>query len=618
MPFLESPGTIGSPSVAGRKGRILIVDDELSVLRALRNTLQQQGYETHECASGKQALAALQEADFDVLLCDMLMAGMDGITLLQRAQETTPELVSVLMTGKSSVESAIAALRAGVFDYVLKPFDFSTLLSVLTRAMEVRRLRSENIQLREMVAVYELSTTIAFSLESETILRKTAETALQACQADEVSIVLPRAGGQEWYIAITAGEHCGHLIGQVVPLERTIEGWVIHHQEALVLQGEVRNARFAPAIPCADIRSALTVPLVTGGRMVGVMNINATKRRRAFTLADQKAANIVASMAAPALANTQMYHELEGRVQARTGELTRTNATLQREVLERQRAEEAVRRQEEINAREVKERQEALRLREELISVVSHEVRTPLTAIQGFAEILNTRQYPRAKQEEILNLVYSESVRLNKLIDDFLDGQRLQSGRTVYHVVAVDVGSLLHRAIAPFTQQGQEKHVIRLEVPKGLPCARADSDRIQQVVVNLLSNAIKFSPHGEEITVGACAEGTQVKVWVTDHGLGIPREEIPKLFHKFHRVESTDMRSISGTGLGLSLVKQIIEAHQGTVGVESEIGKGSTFFFTLPRVADSRPLLMRNGSGVVIPSLSELTPFQTTGTLPRP
>jgi PAS domain S-box-containing protein len=561
MPLRESPGTIGFLPAAGRKGRILIVDDELPVLRALRNTLQQQGYDTHECASGEQALAALQEADFDVLLCDMLMAGMDGITLLRRAQETTPELVSVLMTGKSSVESAIAALRAGVFDYVLKPFDFSTLLSVLTRAMEVRRLRSENIQLegrvRERTA--ELTRTNA-TLQREVIERQRAEEAVRRKEEYFRSltenaldlVALLDAKGMVRYVSPSVSSLVGY----------SSQEFASHH-----------SLTFLHADDGVRVRGAFARLLETPG---GTAN-------------------------------------LEYRLQHKDGSYRMVEAVFHN-LLTNPAVAGVV-----VNARDVTERQEALRLKEEMVATVSHELRTPLSAILGFAELLSTHIYPREKQQAMLKFVLSESKRLKALINDFLDIQRLHSGRVVYHFAAVDMDALLHGAAAPFIhQEGHEKYTIQVQSSQGLPYVYADTDRIQQVMVNLLSNAIKFSPQGGKITVGAYAEGSHVKVWVTDPGLGIPREEIPRLFHKFYRVESKEMRKIGGTGLGLSLVKQIVEAHQGTVGVASEIGKGSTFFFTLPSVADSRALPVRSGSGAVIPGSSELTPFQATGTLPPP
>jgi signal transduction histidine kinase len=126
------------------------------------------------------------------------------------------------------------------------------------------------------------------------------------------------------------------------------------------------------------------------------------------------------------------------------------------------------------------------------------------------------------------------------------------------------------------------KLFVRLAMSEPVAPVWADGDSIRQVVTNLLSNAIKYSPHGGEVTIGARQEGAEVIVWVADQGIGIPPAALPKLFSKFFRVDNEQTKKIRGTGLGLALVKEIIEEHQGRVWVESELGKGSTFFFSLP------------------------------------
>ena len=160
----------------------------------------------------------------------------------------------------------------------------------------------------------------------------------------------------------------------------------------------------------------------------------------------------------------------------------------------------------------------------------------------------------------------------------------MESGRQIYHFTRIDVRELLRESIALFQQAGG-KHALRLEALDTLLPIEADKDRLRQVLSNLLSNAIKFSPDGGEITVGARQEGAEVMVWVTDQGVGIPPEAVSQLFSKFFRVEDKQTRNIGGTGLGLALVKEIVEAHKGRVWVESELGRGSTFFFTVPAVA---------------------------------
>jgi CheY-like chemotaxis protein/anti-sigma regulatory factor (Ser/Thr protein kinase) len=190
-----------------------------------------------------------------------------------------------------------------------------------------------------------------------------------------------------------------------------------------------------------------------------------------------------------------------------------------------------------------------------------------------------------------LSIIHGETVRLTNLINDFLDLQRLESGRQAYHFERVDLREVLREGMALFTQ-ADAQHTLRLEAPDTLPPVQADKDRIRQVLSNLLSNAIKFSPRGGEVTVGTRQQGAYVEVWVTDQGMGIPPEAIPQLFNKFFRVDNSQTRHIGGTGLGLALVKKTVEAHQGQVRVDSEPDRGSTFFFTLPVAEQPLPAVV--------------------------
>ncbi len=236
-----------------------------------------------------------------------------------------------------------------------------------------------------------------------------------------------------------------------------------------------------------------------------------------------------------------------------------------------------------LSSRDITERKEVERLKDELVSTVSHELRTPLTSLRGFAELLLDREFPVDQQRHFLTIMYKEAARLGDLINDFLDLQRLESGRQTYFFSYVALLPLLQDALAPFLNN-KEKHTFQLNILDSLLPVRLDTDRIRQVITNLLSNAVKFSPGGGTITVSVEDKGTAIEVRIADEGVGIPAAAIPQLFHKFFRVDNTETRKIGGTGLGLALVKQLVEAHGGQVGVESEIGKGSTFFFSIPIV----------------------------------
>jgi PAS domain S-box-containing protein len=284
-------------------GRIMIVDDEAELMTALCEALAGQGYETTGFTTGADALKILVEQDYDLLLTDLMMPEMDGIALLQAGLEIDPNLVGIIMTGHGTVQTAVEAMKKGAFDYVLKPFKLNSLLPLLSRAMEVRSLRMENIQLRETVAIHELGKAIAFSTNLNAILNKVADATLQQCNADEVSIMLPTRDGQELYIAVARGGH-KEYIGERVPMERGIAGWVATHRETVVINGNVDDQRFSPIHPRNDINAAVSMPMLSGGNLVGVLNVNVTKSHRHMTLGQVKALSILVSIISPILENT--------------------------------------------------------------------------------------------------------------------------------------------------------------------------------------------------------------------------------------------------------------------------------------------------------------------------
>ena len=153
-------------------GRVLIVDDEVELMTALCESLTDQGYEALGRTSAHEALALLQEQDIDLLVCDLVMPEMDGIALLRAALDIDPYLAGVIMTGQGTIQTAVDAMKVGAYDYVLKPFRLQALLPVLARALQVRRLHMENVQLRETVAIYALGQAIAYTLDTNTLLHK--------------------------------------------------------------------------------------------------------------------------------------------------------------------------------------------------------------------------------------------------------------------------------------------------------------------------------------------------------------------------------------------------------------------------------------------------------------
>ena len=226
------------------------------------------------------------------------------------------------------------------------------------------------------------------------------------------------------------------------------------------------------------------------------------------------------------------------------------------------------------------------RMKSEFVSTVSHELRTPLTSIKGFIRTLlddTDGYYDRETQIEFYRIIDTECDRLVRLINDLLNLSRIESGRALDLVLGqVNLPELIGRVVDS-QKAYTDRHQFTVIVPTDLPTIVADRDKVDQVLTNLLSNAVKYSPDGGQITVSARDIGDhKVSISISDEGIGIPEDQIGRLFTRFHRVDSRDSRKQYGTGIGLYLVKHLVEAHQGEVSVASRVGEGSTFTVVLP------------------------------------
>ena len=220
------------------------------------------------------------------------------------------------------------------------------------------------------------------------------------------------------------------------------------------------------------------------------------------------------------------------------------------------------------------------RLKSEFVSLVSHEFRTALVGISGFSEMIRDEEVSVDEAKSYAADINKDAERLNRMINDMLDLDRIEAGRMELHPQPVDLNSLLGDAVDR-ARASSERHAIVSQFDAHRPIVQADPDRIAQVVANLLSNAVKYSPEGGEIVVTSAAQDGHVDVSVRDHGIGIAPEFVQHLFSRYERYEKTNNK-ILGTGLGLAIARQIIEMHGGKIWVVSEPGQGSDFHFTLP------------------------------------
>lgn len=235
-----------------------------------------------------------------------------------------------------------------------------------------------------------------------------------------------------------------------------------------------------------------------------------------------------------------------------------------------------------ISGQDITQRKEVDRMKSDLINTVSHEIRTPLASILGFVELLLKRELDQEKTRKYLQVMHKEARRLTDLINDFLDIQRMETGKQIFEKERFKIDNLINEVVEIYSMDKADS--FKIEVHGDNLSVYGDYDRIKQLVSNLISNAKKYSTDKEEISIEIIEKEKELEIAVEDKGLGIPKESIPKLFSKFYRVDNSDHRKIGGTGLGLAICKEIVEAHGGKIWIKSRLGIGTKVYFTIPKL----------------------------------
>jgi signal transduction histidine kinase len=395
--------------------KVLVVDDEESVVVTIKAILQLDGYDVATTTSGARAREMVREVEYDLVLTDLRLEDGDGLDVLKAVRESYPETVTIMLTGYASLESAIHALRAGAYDYLVKPSEVEELRATVSRGLERRRLGQE---LRERVA-----------------------------------------------------------------------------------------------------------------------------------------------------------------------ELADLNSSLQRRI------DEAT--------VELKERYEQLkeldRMKSQFLSIASHELKTPITAMSGFLQVA-LRRVRRLSQGDAaasvaeglngitdqLEIVYRQTGKLARLVDELLDVSRIQTGRIEFRYGDVDLSELANE-VATRMQLTTTTHAISVRRDSE-NVVTADRDHLEQVLNNLVTNAIKYSPSGGSITIDVRPDEGGVRLSVTDEGIGIPERELDAIFGLFYRSPDRAARDAAGMGLGLYISKEIVVRHGGRIWAERSGTKGSVLNVVIPRM----------------------------------
>ncbi len=348
----------------------------------------------------------------------------------------------------------------------------------------------------------------------------------------------------------------------------TVVESVLDNAQPLLTHNAMEDPRFAArqSVQLSHLRSVLCVPLITQGRVLGIIYVDNRAQSAMFTERQLTMLSAFANQAAVAMENARLYENL------------------------RKSLEERLKLQDELHRQETKRLalEEASRLKSDFIGFVAHELRNPLTSIRGFVQtlMLDEEMVTPELAREFHETIEAESDRLLDMINELLDVSRLEAGRPLTLAVKpVEPKPLLEKLARRqkfskfFTARHEIAHEIADDLPEIIP---ADEDKLNQILSNLLSNAIKYSPEGGKITLSAQRENDHMVIAVKDEGVGLTPEQQARLFRQYERVEREDIKNIPGTGLGLYLVKSLVELHGGTITLDSAPGSGSTFTVKLP------------------------------------
>jgi two-component system phosphate regulon sensor histidine kinase PhoR len=512
--------------------QILLVDDEESVLLTLEAVLKQEGYSVVAAQSGPEALRAIRHQHFDLLLTDLRIDEIDGLTLLAAAQKRDPETVSILLTGYASLESAVQALRHGAFNYLLKPCNIEELKLTIARGLEKKRLAEMLRQrMNELEEANETISTFNAQLE-ERVRTATAELAERVRELQESR---------------------GRLDAVIDSMQ---DGLLFYDHTGRVMRA---NAYMLSVfnVSAADLlgRTTAEVAQITGEPPLRLEHTGL----------------VLASIDEPSDAT---IIEVEG---PRKRFIRRITSPIIGDV-------------ESIGGlvvvyQDITDQKEVEQLKDDFLSIASHELKTPLTSIMGYTQLLARRLNDQSRKlgsEDVIDVIEAQCRRMKRLVEDLLDVSRIERGTLQTSRGAVDLVALTRDVVESF-RTANPQHKFRTRLPEGAINVWGDADRLQQVLTNLVSNAVKYSPDGGVVEVRVNRNGETAAVAVRDWGIGIPADQQSRIFSRFYQAESAvRSRRFGGMGLGLFISKAIIDEMGGTISVDSTVGQGSTFSFTLP------------------------------------
>ncbi len=625
-----------------RLNTVLVVDDEDVLHETIRYIFAESGILLEHALNAHEALSRIQRG-YGVVLTDIRMPEIDGIELLRRIKQIDPNVVVIVMTGYASMESAVKSTRYGAMTYLSKPFDDpKVLIDTVKKGLELRRTNLPHEDLYRAIVSGETDTimvgkerrVIPFFRHSQSqIFRHLAESLNDGlvfldCDGKITFANLQFARTLNFPFLELLGKSFLDFIesekrtplerfmanlfqqgkGQVVELvmkSRTdvaipvlINGAVLQNDDGLI-DGVMLVITDISEFRQLQDRLEMLAQLVDKARFEAIFIYNEQKKivdcnEAAEELFGQKKGQLInldihSLFCDPSgqpidFSKTLTQRLFEAQAMSKGGKKVPIEISLSEIKKDGNQSFAGGL----VFIRDISERQRLEKMKEEFISTVSHELRTPLTIIKGHVENLRDELVGplSEKQATVLGRVSHNVNRLARLIHSLLDLSRLESGQTPLNLQPVPIGSLMTTVCEEFENEFATQGIeLKKEILLTLPTVYVDPDLVVQVLTNLLDNALRFAK-SEVVVTGLAIDNDLVEIIVSDNGPGIALEDHKRLFNKFEQINRPKGGAgYKGTGLGLATCRKIIERQQGRIWVESEIGKGASFHFTLPQVS---------------------------------
>ena len=580
---------------SGQKINILLVDDSPTNLLALESILRAPDRNLIRASCGEDALRYLLDNEAAVVLLDVYMPGIDGLETAEfiRGREKSRDIPIIFLTANSTgVRHLSRGYSLGAVDYIVKPVEPEILRSkvavfveLFKKTREIKRQAQllheknqelENANLARLNMLIDLGHELAAEHDPEQVLAKFCRSSRGIVGAEEAAVCVLDAGA-------TSMRHFFHCTKQketvsvsVIPaiVQRALDR-VIVEQRALRLS-EADESMLADEIDYDSLHSFLGAPILSASGVSGWFYVLNKTDADDFSEADERLAATLTTQVSVAYENARLYAETESHA-----------AELRSEMAVRKQAEEE---RAQLLIREQAARAEAElanRTKDEFLATLSHELRTPLSAILGWSHILRTNQLGKKDWTRGLETIERNARVQSQLIDDLLDVSRIISGKIRIEPRAVDLATVIDAAIDSVRPTFEAKEIqFETDVESRDSIVLGDANRLQQIFWNLFSNAVKFTPQGGRVRVQVREQDFGVKVSVIDSGVGITPEFLPYIFDRFSQADGSTTRAHGGLGLGLAIVRHLVELHHGRVEVESQgEDQGATFTVRLPIAA---------------------------------